>query len=181
MLGHPGINSEVSINGGLVDIVAERFDAGVRLGEQVAKDMIAVRIGANLRMAIVGAPSYFAKRPRPQQPEDLVKHECINIRLPTSGAINGWEFAKDGREVSVRVGGRLVVNSGWLRLHAALDGAGLARLPENQVAQHVEEGQLVRVLEDWCEYFPGYHLYYPSRHHSSSAFSLLVEALRYRV
>ena len=155
-------------------------DAGVRLGEQVAKDMIAVRIGPDMRMAVVGAPAYFARRKRPQAPQDLMAHDCINLRLPTYGGLYAWEFEKDGRELKVRVEGQFVFNTFALRLNAALAGFGLAYLPEEQVQAHIAEGRLVRVLADWCPPFSGCHLYYPSRRQSTLAFALLVDALRYR-
>jgi DNA-binding transcriptional LysR family regulator len=177
---YPDIKVEIIVDYGLTDIVAERYDAGVRLGEQVAKDMIAVRIGPEMRMAVVGAPSYFATRKRPKTPQDLTAHSCINIRLPTYGGLYAWEFEKDGRELKVRVEGQLVFNNAALRLNAALAGLGLAYVPEDQVEAHLEEGRLVRVLTNWCAPFPGYHLYYPSRRQSSPAFALLVDALRYR-
>lgn len=180
MTSYPTINAEISVNGRLVDIVAERFDAGIRLGEQIAKDMVAVRIGPQMRMAVVGSPAYFATRSRPVVPDDLLGHDCINIRLPGAGSLHSWSFSKAGHEISVRVDGRFVFNSGWLRINAALAGLGLARLPEYQVMPYIQDGRLVSVLDDWCEYFPGFHLYYPSRKHPSTAFSLLVEALRYR-
>jgi DNA-binding transcriptional LysR family regulator len=177
---YPDIHVEVIVDYGLTDIVAERYDAGVRLGEQVAKDMIAVRIGPDFRMAVVAAPSYFAKRPPPKKPQDLTDHDCINIRLPTYGGIYAWEFEKRGRELKVRVEGQLVFNNLALRLNAALAGLGLAYLPEDHVRTHLEDGRLVRVLEDWCPPFSGYHLYYPSRRQATPAFALLVDALRYR-
>jgi DNA-binding transcriptional LysR family regulator len=177
---YPDIKAEVIIDYGLTDIVAERYDAGVRLGEQVAKDMIAVRIGPDMRMAVVGAPSYFATRKRPKVPQDLMAHDCINIRLPTYGGVYAWEFEKGARELRVRVEGRLVFNNISLRLNAALAGLGLAYLPEDQVEKHLADGGLVRALADWCPPFSGYHLYYPSRRQSSPAFTVLVEALRYR-
>jgi DNA-binding transcriptional LysR family regulator len=177
---YPDIKVELNINYGLTDIVAERYDAGVRLGEQVAKDMIAVRIGPDFCMAVVGAPSYFARRPKPKHPQDLTAHDCINIRLPTYGSIYAWEFEKRGRALKVRVEGQLVFNNIALRVNAALAGLGLAYLSEDQVQEHVAEGRLVRVLGDWCPPFSGYHLYYPSRRQAAPAFALLVEALRYR-
>jgi DNA-binding transcriptional LysR family regulator len=174
------INVELIIDYGLTDIVAERYDAGVRLGEQVAKDMIAVRIGPDMRMAVVGAPSYFARRPRPKRPQDLTAHDCINLRLPTYGGVYAWEFEKNGREMKVHVEGQLVFNNLALRLNAALAGLGLTYLPEDVVKTHLAKRQLVRVLADWCPKFSGYHLYYPSRRQHTPAFSLLVDALRYR-
>jgi DNA-binding transcriptional LysR family regulator len=176
---YPDVRVEIVIDYGLTDIVAERYDAGVRLGEQVAKDMIAVRIGPDMRMAVVGAPSYFARRSPPRAPQDLTDHACINLRLPVHG-LYAWEFERDGRELRVRVEGQLVFNSTALILHAALAGLGLAYLPEDQVQAHLAGGRLVRVLADWCPPFAGYHLYYPSRRQHTPAFALLVEALRYR-
>jgi DNA-binding transcriptional LysR family regulator len=177
---YPDINVEIIVDYGLTDIVAERYDAGVRLGEQVAKDMIAVRIGPDMRMAVVGAPTYFDTRPKPLTPQDLTDHNCINLRLPTYGSVYAWEFEKDGRELRVRVEGQLVFNNIALRLNAVLAGAGLACMPEDFVSTYLTDGQLVRVLEDWCPPFSGYHLYYPSRRHTSPAFALVVDALRYR-
>ncbi|MGO7045526.1 LysR family transcriptional regulator [Rhizobium johnstonii] len=177
---YPDINVEIIVDYGLTDIVAERYDAGVRLGEQVAKDMIAVRIGPDMRMAVVGAPAYFDTRPKPLTPQDLTDHNCINLRLPTYGSVYAWEFEKDGRELRVRVEGQLVFNNIALRLNAVLAGMGLAYMPENLVEAPLADGRLVRVLEDWCLPFSGYHLYYPSRRHTSPAFALLVDALRYR-
>jgi DNA-binding transcriptional LysR family regulator len=176
---YPDIRIELVVDYGLTDIVAQRFDAGVRIGEQVAKDMIAVRIGADFRVAVVAAPSYFAKHPKPKKPQDLIAHSCINLRLPTYGGIYAWEFEKQGREVKVRVEGQWVFNNSSLRLDAALAGFGLAYLPEDQAQSHIAKGTLVRVLADWCPPFSGYHLYYPSRRHASPAFSLLLDALRY--
>jgi DNA-binding transcriptional LysR family regulator len=177
---YPDIKVEIIIDYGLTDIVAERYDAGVRLGEQVAKDMIAVRIGPDLRMAVVGAPSYFARRPRPKRPQDLTAHVCINLRMPTYGGLYAWEFEKRGRELKVRVEGQLVFNNLALRLNAALAGLGLAYLPEDEAQTHLAKGRLIRVLDDWCPPFSGCHLYYPSRRQPTPAFALLVDALRYR-
>ncbi|AXA38513.1 LysR family transcriptional regulator [Rhizobium leguminosarum] len=177
---YPDINVEIIVDYGLTDIVAERYDAGVRLGEQVAKDMIAVRIGPDMRMAVVGTPAYFATRPKPLTPQDLTDHNCMNLRLPTYGSVYAWEFEKEGRELRVRVEGQLVFNNIALRLNAALAGLGLAYMPEDLVEAHLADGRLVRVLEDWCLPFSGYHLYYPSRRHTSPAFALVVDALRYR-
>jgi len=177
---YPDINAEVIVDYGLTDIVAERYDAGVRLGEQVAKDMIAVRIAPDMRMAVVGSPAYFEHRPKPMVPHDLTEHSCINMRLPTYGGIYVWEFEKDGHELRVRVEGRLVFNNIAHRVNAALEGLGLTYLPEDVVKSHLEDGRLIRVLDDWCLPFSGYHLYYPSRKQPSAAFVLLVNALRYR-
>ncbi|KRA67007.1 LysR family transcriptional regulator [Caulobacter sp. Root656] len=175
---YPDVRIEIVVDYGLVDIVAEGFDAGVRLGEQVAKDMIALRIGPDMRMAVVGAPAYFEGRQKPLTPQDLTDHNCINMRLPTYGGLFAWEFEKDGREVNVRVDGQLVFNTIRQRLDSALQGLGLAYMPEDVAAPCLTSGDLIRVLEDWCPPFSGYHLYYPSRRHTSPAFSLLVEALR---
>ncbi|WP_342709226.1 LysR family transcriptional regulator [Bradyrhizobium sp. B124] len=177
---YPDIKVELTVDNGLANIVAERFDAGVRLGEQLAKDMIAVRIAPDFRMVVVGAPSYFKRRDRPKRPQDLTQHACINIRLPTHGGIYAWEFEKRGRAIKVRVDGQLVFNSTALRIKAASAGLGLAYVAEDQVQAQLARGQLVQVLDDWCAPFPGYHLYYPSRRQSSPAFALLVDALRYR-
>ncbi|WP_127903669.1 LysR family transcriptional regulator [Solirhodobacter olei] len=177
---YPDIKVEVVIDFGLTDIVAERYDAGVRNVEIIDQDMIAVPIAPQMRMAVVGAPTYFEGRPRPQVPQDLTEHLCINLRLPTHGGLYAWEFEKAGRELRVRVEGQAIFNSVAMILKAALAGAGLAYLPELEVLEHLEEGRLQRVLEDWCEPFSGYHLYYPSRRQASPAFSRLVEALRYR-
>jgi len=177
---YPDIKVEIIIDYGLTDIVAQRYDAGVRAGEQVAKDMIAVRIGPDIRMAVVGAPSYFAKRSPPKKPQDLTEHNCINLRLPTYGGLYAWEFEKGDGELRVRVDGQLVLNSTAQMLKAALAGFGLAYVPHDVAQPHVAEGRLNRVLEDWCPPYTGYHLYYPSRRQSSPAFNLLVDALRYR-
>jgi DNA-binding transcriptional LysR family regulator len=177
---YPDIRVEIIVDYGLTDIVAERYDAGVRLGEQVAHDMIAVRIGPDMRMAVVGAPAYFARQPKPRTPQDLTAHNCINLRLPTYGGLYAWEFEKAGRELKVRVEGQLIFNTAALRMNAVLAGLGLAYLPQDQVKAHLADGRLVRVLADWCAPFPGYHLYYPSRRQATPAFSLLVDALRYR-
>lgn len=178
--GFPDITVEVVIDYGLTDIVAERYDAGIRFGEQVEKDMIAVRIGPDMRLAVVGAPTYVTKRSRPKTPQDLTGHDCINMRLPTYGGFYAWEFEKGGREVKVRVEGRLAFNTIPQILKAALAGFGLAYLPEDLVLPHLIEGRLVRVLDDWCPPFSGYHLYYTSRRQPTPAFTLLVDALRYR-
>src|SRR5437870_2559984 len=177
---YPDINVEIVVDYGLSDIVAQRYDAGVRSGEQVAKDMIAVRIGPDMRMAIVGAPSYFEKRSLPRKPQDLTDHNCINLRLPTYGGLFAWELEKGGRELKVRVDGQLVFNGTVQMLNAALAGFGLAYVPEDLAQPHLAKGLLKRVLEDWCPTYSGYHLYYPSRRQPSAAFALLVDALRYR-
>jgi DNA-binding transcriptional LysR family regulator len=176
---HPDIKVEIIVDYGLTDIVAEGYDAGVRLGEQVAKDMVAIRIGPDIRMAVVGSPAYFERHAIPKTPQDLTAHNCINIRLPTYGGLFPWDLEQDGRELRVRVEGQLIFNNMALRLASALQGLGLAYMPEDQVLPHISAGNLMRVLDDWCPPFPGYHLYYPSRRHLSPAFSLLVEALRF--
>ncbi|AHE56392.1 LysR family transcriptional regulator [Sphingomonas sanxanigenens] len=177
---YPDIHIELSIDSGFADIVSDRFDAGVRLGEALAKDMIAVRIGPDLRMAVVGAPSYFKTHPKPSVPQDLARHDCINLRLNTAGAFYVWELEKDGRELRVRVEGQLAFNDVDMIACAAEAGAGLGFLMEDHVAAQLADGRLERVLEDWCPPFAGYHLYYPSRRQPSAAFALLVDALRYR-
>ncbi|MDE2345608.1 MAG: LysR family transcriptional regulator [Gammaproteobacteria bacterium] len=177
---YPDIRLELVIDYGLTDIVAQRYDAGVRLGEQVAKDMIAVRIGPDFRMVVVGAPDYLAKHPPPKTPQELPQHSCINLWLPTYGAPYAWEFEKGKRELKVRVEGQLIFNDSSHVLTAALEGFGLAYLPEDMVQSHLAKGRLKPVLEDWCQPFTGYHLYYPSRRQHSKAFALLVDALRYR-
>lgn len=176
---YPDIKVEIVVDYGLTDIVAERYDAGIRFGEQVAKDMISVRIGPDVRMAVVGAPSYFTNRKRPRAPQELTAHACVNLRLPTYGGLYAWEFEKGGRELKVRVEGQFVFNNIDLMLDAALAGFGLAYLPEDQVEAHLASGDLIRVLAEWCPPFPGYHLYYPSRRQPAPAFALLVDALRY--
>lgn len=177
---YPDISVEIVVDYGLTDIVAERFDAGVRLGGIVAKDMIAIPIGPDMRMAAVGAPAYFADRDRPRTPQDLTGHRCINLRLPTHGGVYAWEFEKDGRELRARVEGQLTFNSVTPILQAALDGFGIAFLPHGEVQPHLDQGDLVEVLADWSPPFSGYHLYYPSRRQPAPAFRVLVEALRYR-
>lgn len=177
---YPDLNVELAIESGLTDIVTERFDAGVRLGESIAKDMVAVRIGPDLRMAVVGAPAYFADHAKPKLPQDLADHRCINLRLPTAGGLYAWELEKGARDLHVRVDGQLVFNNARMVARAALDGLGLACVLEDLVRAQLDDGSLVRVLADWCPPFAGYHLYYPSRRQPSAAFSLLVEALRYQ-
>lgn len=177
---YPDIQVELAIETGFVDIVTERFDAGVRLGETIAQDMIAVRIGPDMRMAAVASPTYLAIRGQPATPHDLANHTCINLRFPTHGGLYAWEFEQDGRALNVRVTGQLIVNDIVLARQASRDGAGIAYLPEDYVRADVAEGRLVRVLADWCPPFPGYYLYYPSRRQLSPAMSLLVGALRSR-
>jgi DNA-binding transcriptional LysR family regulator len=176
---YPDIKVEVVIDYGLTDIVAERFDAGIRSGEMVARDMIAVRIGPDMRSAVVGAPSYFAKRTKPKTPQDLTSHNCTNLRLPTHGGLYAWEFEKGGRELRVRVEGQFVFNGTGPMLDAAMAGFGLAYVPEDSVTAELADGRLIRALADWCPPYPGYHLYYPSRRQPTPAFALLVDALRY--
>ncbi|MGK5080951.1 LysR family transcriptional regulator [Janthinobacterium sp. HLX7-2] len=177
---HPDLNIEINISYGLIDIVTERYDASVRNGDQVAKDMIAVRIGADLRMVVVGSPSHFAHRSKPLSPSDLLAHNCINLRLPTHGGLYAWEFARDGQQQQIQVRGQMIFNTTPQMLAAALEGHGLAYVPEDAIAQHVADGLLLTVLEDWCPAIPGYHLYYPSRRLSSPAFQLVVDTLRYQ-
>jgi DNA-binding transcriptional LysR family regulator len=177
---YPDIYVEISLNYGLVDIVAERYDAGVRLGEQVAQDMIAVRIAPDIPMAVVGTPEYFARHPPPVAPQDLMQHRCINLRLPTSGGLTTWAFEKDGRKLNVRTEGPLIFNTLDLILEAASDGFGLAHVPMDQAQMHLDSGRLVSVLDDWCTELSGYHLYYPSRRQPATAFALLVDALRHK-
>ena len=178
-LDYPDISAEIDADNGITDIVAERYHAGVRLGEQVDKDMIAVRIGPDMRMAVVGAASYFAKHPMPRVPQDLTSHACINLRLPTYGGFYAWEFEKGKRELRVRVEGPLAFNLARLAVEAALSGDGLAFVLEQQVNDHIADGRLVRALADWCPPFSGYHLYYPSRRQLSPVLALLVNTLRY--
>lgn len=177
---YPDIRVELAIDYGLTDIAAERFDAGVRFGEQVEKDMISVAIGPEVRFAAVAAPACFAGRRRPATPQELVEHRCINLRLPTRGGLYAWEFEKDGRAMQVRVDGQLVFNGIFEVLDAALAGFGLAYMPEDLARPHLASGALVQALEDWSPPFPGYHIYYPSRRQSSPAFTLLIDALRHR-
>src|SRR5690242_11361039 len=176
----PDIKVEIGIDNGLTDIVAERYDAGVRMGEQVAKNMIAVRVAPDTRRVVVGAPSYFARHPRPVTPRDLTAHACINLRLPTQGGFYAWEFEQRRRKLAVRVEGPIAFNTPALTLEAALAGLGLAYLLEDLAREHIAQGRLVRVLADWCPRLSGYHLYYPAQRQRSSAFAVLLEALRYR-
>jgi DNA-binding transcriptional LysR family regulator len=177
---YPDIKVELITDYGLTDIVAERYDAGVRSGEQIAKDMIAVRMGPDISMAVVGAPAYFKNHSAPKLPQDLVHHRCINLRLPTHGGLYAWEFDKANRELRVRVEGQVTFNGTPQMLNAALAGFGLAYLPEDLARPYIDKGRLKRVLADWCQPYTGYHLYYPSRRQPSSAFALMVDALRYR-
>jgi DNA-binding transcriptional LysR family regulator len=176
---NPELKVELSINYKLIDIVADRFDAGVRLGDQVAKDMVAVRISPDIRMAVVGAPVYLAAHGTPLTPQELTGHNCINMRLPTHGGLYAWEFEKACEKLEVQVDGQSIFNTTGMKLAAAVDGYGLTYLPEGMAQPYVAAGQLVQVLQDWCPTFPGYHLYYPSRRQSSRAFSLVVDALRH--
>lgn len=176
---YPDVNVEMTIDNSLTDIVTGRYDAGIRLGEQVAKDMVAVRIGPDWRMVVVGSPAYFARHGKPLTPHDLQNHNCINMRMPTLGGLYAWEFSKGGQDLRVRVEGQLILNNLPPRISAAMAGMGLAFVPEDTVEQAVAEGALEKVLEDWCEPFPGYYLYYPSRKQHTAAFAQLIEALRY--
>jgi len=175
---YPEITVEIVIDNGLTDIVEQRLDAGVRLGEQVAKDMVAVRISPDFRMAVVGTPGYFGRHAKPKTPQDLTAHNCVNIRLPTAGGIYAWEFRKGGRALNVRVEGQLVFNTATMAVKAALAGVGLAFVPEQRVLSQIESGGLVRVLSDWCPSFSGFHLYYPSRRQLTPAFVVVANALR---
>ncbi|MDF5719118.1 MAG: LysR family transcriptional regulator [Rhizonema sp. PD37] len=175
---HPDIRVEITIDDGLTDIVASRYDAGIRFGEQIAKDMIAVRVGPDVRAAIIASPAYFADYPVPNTPQDLAGHRCINYRLKTAGGLYPWEFEKDGRSFQVRVDGPLIFNDGDLILAAALAGQGIAYLYEDQIADHVAEGRLIQVLAEWCPTFPGYYLYYPSCRQTPPALTALINALR---
>lgn len=180
LLDYPDIKLELNIDNGFRNIVEERFDAGVRLGESLDKDMIAVRIGPDWRLVAVAAPSYFAVHPTPQVPQDLVGHVCINTRQSRSGGLYAWEFEKDGRELRVRVDGQITLNSSAAQVEAAVAGYGIAYVPENLVEREIAAGGLVQVLEDWCPMFTGYYLYYPSRRQNSAAFSLIINALRFK-
>src|SRR6218665_2117729 len=177
---YPDISLEFDVNYGFRDIVSDRFDAGVRMGNTIDKDMIAVPIGPPLRMAVVAAPSYFELHPPPKLPRDLTSHRCINQRMPTSGGLYVWDFEKRGRKVNVRVDGQLIFNTTPPQVDAALAGLGITLLPEGELLPHLASGRLTRVLEDWCPPFAGYHLYYPNRRQPSPAFSMVVEALRHR-
>ncbi|KQP26488.1 LysR family transcriptional regulator [Methylobacterium sp. Leaf100] len=177
---YPDIRVEIINDYALADIVADRFDAGVRLGEQVAKDMIALRIGPDFPQVVVAAPAYFTRHPAPVIPHDLTGHACINMRLPTSGGVWTWPFVRDGHELRVRTEGALTFNALSMILSAALEGLGVTYLPEDMVRDHLKAGRLVRVLEDWSTIMTGYHLYYPSRHQQAPAFAMFLEALRSR-
>ncbi|HBO23350.1 MAG TPA: LysR family transcriptional regulator [Providencia sp.] len=176
---HPDINIELVVDNGFVNIVDGRFDAGVRLGESVDKDMIAVRIGPDMRLVVVGAPSYFASHDIPQTPHDLQSHRCINMRLPSAGGLYHWEFEKEGKSLRVKVEGQLTFNLLSERIDAVLSGFGVACVPEDTVQEVVKSGELIQVLDDWCPTFSGYYLYYPSRKQHLPAFALLIDALRH--
>lgn len=177
---YPDIHVEITVDYTMSDIVSQRYDAGVRLGHQVAKDMIAVRIGPDLRIAVVGSPGYFVGRSLPETPQDLAQHNCINLRLPTHGGLLPWDFSKEGQEVKLRLGGQWVFNNSSSIVRAALGGHGLAFVPEDMVLEHIAAGSLVRVLDDWCAPYPGYYLYYPSRRQSSRTLAVVIDALRHR-
>ncbi|WP_312724581.1 LysR family transcriptional regulator [Stutzerimonas kunmingensis] len=179
LLECPDIKVEFDINYGLRDIVADRFDAGVRMGDTIDKDMIAVPIGPTLRMAVVASPAYFATQPKPKNPRELIDHNCINMRMQSGGGLYVWDFQRKDKQLNVRVDGQLILNASPNIVDAALAGLGVAWLPEDEFAPHIEEGRLIRVLEDWCPPFPGYYLYYPSRRQPSPAFSLVLDALRH--
>lgn len=175
---YPDIALEFDVNYGFRDIVADRFDAGVRMGSTIDKDMIAMPLGPPLRMAVVASPEYFEAHGKPTTPRDLVAHRCINQRMPSSGGLYVWDFARRGRQVNVRVDGPLIYNTSPPQVVAAVAGLGVALLPEDEVAAPLADGRLLRVLEEWCPRFEGYHLYYPSRRQPSPAFALVVQALR---
>jgi DNA-binding transcriptional LysR family regulator len=178
MHDYPEVKIDINIDYGLTNIVTQRFDAGVRLGDQVEKDMVAARISPDLRMALVATPDYFARHGKPRTPHELQQHSCINLRLPTHGNLMVWEFEKNGEPLNVRVDGQWVFNNTSSRLRAALAGYGIAYVPEDMIEEHLKEGTLIRVLRDWCPSWPGYHLYYPSRRQSSLAFKVVLDALR---
>lgn len=180
LVEYPDIHVEITVDNSLTDIVAGRFDAGIRLGEQVAKDMVAVRIGPDVRLVVVASPSYLEKYGIPATPQDLQNHRCINMRLPTMGGLYAWEFEKQGRELKVRVDGQLTFNTLRQRIEAAVIGLGISFVPEDSVKYEIANGSLIRVLDEWCAPFSGYYLYYPSRRQHTTAFSLLIEALRYK-
>ncbi|CAN7324305.1 LysR family transcriptional regulator [Massilia sp. LjRoot122] len=180
VLQYPDIQLEISSDYRMIDIAAERFDIGVRWGDQVEKDMIAARITPDVKMMIVGSPAYFARRPKPSSLQDLLKHNCIQLRLATSGGLYAWELQHEGRNVEARIQGQLVFNGVYPMLNAALSGCGLTFLSDDLVAHHVREGRLISVMEDWCPHFPGLHAYYPSRRHSSRALGLVIDALRHK-
>lgn len=178
--GYPDIKMEFDVNYGFRDIVADRFDAGVRMGESIDRDMIAIPIGPKLRMAAVASPAYFKANPLPKKPQDLLSHRCINLRLPTYGGLYAWEFERRGRPLNVHVDGQLTFNTSPAIVEAAVAGLGVAFLPEDELSPYLQDRRLVRVLEDWCPPFPGYHLYYQSRRQPSPAFALVLDALRHR-
>lgn len=177
---YPEITLELYVDYGFTNVVEERFDAGIRMGESISKDMIGVRIGPDWRLAVVGSPAYFKRHPAPKTPHELTQHRCVNIRHRPSGTIYAWEFEKDGHAFTVKAEGQLVFNSIMHVLNAAVDGIGLAYVPEQLVAPYLADGRLKEILADWCPTFQGYHLYYPNRRQTSPAFAAFVEALRYR-
>lgn len=180
MADHPDVNIEITVEPRFVDIVKEGYDAGIRLGEALDKDMIGVRVSPDLHMIVAGAPSYFERHPRPATPHDLVAHTCVNLRLPTLGGLYAWEFRKDGRPLNVRVDGQFVTNDPDLAVEAALAGEALVCLPSDYLDGYLKTGRLERVLAEWCPPFAGYHLYYPSRRQVTTAFRLLIDGLRWR-
>lgn len=176
---YPEINVELVVDNGFVNIVDGRFDAGIRLGESVDKDMVAVKIGPDMRMAVVGSPEYIAAYGLPQTPHDLQNHRCINMRLPTAGGLYHWEFEREGKPLRVRVEGQLTFNGLSERIDAVLSGFGIACVPEDTIQDFVKSGEMIQMLEEWCPSFPGYYLYYPSRKQHPPAFALMIDALRY--
>lgn len=177
---YPDIHVEIVVDNGLADIVSDRFDAGVRLGENIANDMIAVRLSPDKRMVVVGSPEFLAEHGQPETPQDLARYTCINLRLQTGGGLYAWELEKDGRALNVRVEGALIFNTPRLVTQAAVAGLGLAFVSKDEARPEIEDGRLIQILGDWCPSFPGYYLYFPSRRQASSAFRILVDALRYR-
>lgn len=180
MADYPDIHFELSMDQNFTDIVAGRFDAGVRLGESVEKDMISVRIGPDMRMAVVGSPDYLARHGKPRKPSDLVRHDCINLRMPNSGAVLPWEFEQRSKEMTQHVTGRLSLSDTVLAVQASAAGMGLAYVLEDIAAPLLQEGRLVRLLESWCQPFPGYYIYFPTRRQMMPSFRILIDALRYR-
>ena len=180
MLKYPDINIEFVNDYGLTDIVEKRYDAGVRLGGQLANGMISVRIGPDMRFVVVGSPDYFSGKNLPMSPQDLLKHQCINLRLPVHGGFYVWEFEKEGKEVKARVDGQIIFHSIFQVTKAAVAGFGLAHIPEQLAEPYLQSGELIQVMTEWTPYWEGLHIYYPNRRGSSKAFSLVIEALRYQ-
>ena len=176
---YPDINIEFNMGYELTDIAAGRFDAGVRMGDQVDKDMIAVCLTPDVQMAVIASPAYLSGKQPIVKPEDLLSHNCINLRLPTHGGLYAWEFEQNGQKIDVRVSGQSVFNNTFLMIQAAIDGGGLAYVPYDVVVKYIESGELIQLLADWSPCFPGYYLYYPSRQHLPAAFAIVIDALRW--